>query len=227
MPEIFDPTSMQSTKLAASNKTPEEKPQVKPVVKKKAAVRKQSKGEAIASSFFVSTFKDVINYVLWDVVIPNAKYGFEEMVSAATSAMLWGNDGRGGSKRGYSKNGRNGYETSYTSYYRSSERDGRGYSKPKPNGPECSEDRYGVTFEGLDREDAYRLRDSLIDWLDSYHEVPLDIAKAYAGISEVDIPYLDKQVGWYSLAELKIKKRPQPGRRDSFAVELPPLERLD
>lgn len=227
MPEVFNPSTLKSAKPASSK--PEEKPQVKPVVKAKANIRKQSKGEAIASSFFVSTAKDVTEYVVWEVLIPNLKDVLYDMIDGTALMMLWGNDGRS-SRRGYSsKKGRNGHETSYTSYYRSSEREGRGYSNSKPwsNSPECSEDRYGVTFEGLDREDAYRLRDSLIDWLDSYHEVPLDIAKAYAGIPEVDIPYLDKQVGWYSLAELKIKKRPQPGRRDSFAVELPPLERLD
>ena len=223
MPEIFNPASLNGEPKKQQG-APEPPTTVKPVVKKKANLRKQSTVEAIGANFFASTVKEVGNYLLWDIFIPNFKEVVYELIDGSALMLLWGNENRDHRGRGKKKDSNPYYQTSYSAYYKGER---SGYSKQPPRGPEFTEDRYGITFENLDREDAYRLRDSLIDWLEAYHEVPLDIAKAYAGIPEIDIPYLDKQVGWYSLAELKIKKRPRPGQRDSFAVELPAPERLD
>lgn len=207
-----------------------------PVVKGKTAIRKKTTGEALASSFFASTAKDVFDYVLWEVLVPNLKDVIYDMIDGTALMMLWGNEGRG--KRGHSQS--SSYNTSYTSYF-SGKKEGRKRSARQQSKAEPSpfvgnlyeddvtytEDRYGITFENLDRDSVYKLRDALIDWLESYHEVPLDIAKAYAGIPETDISYLDNQVGWYSLRGLTIKKRPIHGRANSFAMEMPPLERLE
>ena len=178
---------------------------------KGAKIRRKSSAEQAASSFFASTVKDVVDYVVWDILLPSLKEGVFSLITGGASMALFG-DSRGPVRGGKD---RNGY-TTYNSYYEG--------ERAASRGPRSRVDSRGgsISVDDLTRDEAYGIRDALIDYLDNYANVQVKDLYELAGCSET-VKYTDSQWGWYSLREMEVR----PLRNGMYSVIMPPVVRLE
>lgn len=178
---------------------------------KGAKIRRKSSAEQAASSFFASTVKDVVDYVVWDILLPSLKEGVFSLITGGASMALFG-DSRGPAR---GSKDRTGY-TTYNSYYEG--------ERAASRGPRSRVDSRGgsISVDDLTRDQAYSIRDALIDYLDNYANVQVKDLYELAGCSET-VKYTDSQWGWYSLREMEVR----PLRNGLYSVIMPPVVRLE
>lgn len=192
-----------------SKEEAEDRVEKRPVVKGRVTVKKDTIGKKFSDVFLSDTVDNVKNYLLFDVIVPAVKDLVVDMISNGTNMLVYGNSSARSSRK------RSGEKTSYTSYYRCSNKD-------KEEHRPVVRDRYGlkeIIFES--RGDAKEVMDMLKELLDKFKIV--SIADYYEISNAADLlDHTDRRYGWYELDDMSVIRD-----RDGYKIKLPRPEPLD
>lgn len=204
--EEFPPNSFSSKEGYSSLK--ERKPvksekRVEKVVKGKVVKRKKSMGRRLSETFLEDDSSNVLDYILYDVLIPSAKETLSNVVTNGIEMLLFG-EARGNRTvrdRGKSR-------VSYQSYY---DRDDR---KPKPRGRgrRTCHDFDDIIFDS--RGEAEEVLSALVDLIDDYDQATVGDFYDLVGMSGT---YVDTKWGWDNLSPAYIER----ARGGGYLIRLP------
>lgn len=187
MDETQYPSNSHKSKSQATENTKREAPRVEKVVSGSVTRKTETLGTKVKKTFIAEDMRNVADYIIHNVLIPNLKHGIDDGVSNGVHMLLFGSVTRSDSRRNV-----RGAIRSYDSYY-SSKRDQQVISNtPRRAGVFNSSD---YTFE--DRVDAERILDVLQDLI--YHYGVARVRDFYeaAGITNMD--WTTEDFGWRSL----------------------------
>lgn len=164
---------------------------VNPVIPVGRAVRqKKTLSRSIAKTFFGDEAKDVVEYVLYDVLIPAAKNTIQEVFSSGIEMFLFGET----RSRSRSRNRDRGHSTvSYGSYYRDRDEERRPAPRHRSRGRRFDLDE--IVFEHGD--EASEVLEALCDNLEKYEQVTVADFYELAGIDGGT--WADQKWGWEDL----------------------------
>jgi hypothetical protein len=188
----------------------EEAPVVKKKKKIKAIVAKQ-KEPSFMETFFGESAKEVIMYVLYDVLIPAAKTTIQDMVTTGIEMFLFGEGGTAPRRRG------EGSHISYSNFYQRNSRRDRGYGRHTSS---ASSRIDGISFES--RESAKAALEALLDLFGEYDQVSVADYYEIVGLND-RIVFTDRRIGW---EENINRARVVPGR-NGFIIDLPRPKELE
>jgi hypothetical protein len=197
---------------------PEKEPErkVESVVTNKVEVRKKSLLKRFTDIFIGGDSRSVLQYVVMDVLVPQAKDMMAEAVSSGFERMIYGES------RPHRRpvNGvRPGGPTNYTRY---------AVRGNNPLGRAGAEDRRTVTparkqsVEDLlfaTRVEAETVLDRMYDLLKEYESVSVADLYSLVGLTAT---YTDQKWGWVELHGSNLRRA-----RDGYTLDLPPASPLD
>lgn len=196
-----------SHRLKTVEEDPPEQKRVEKVIKGKLIKRKKSFLNNFSQTFFGDDAKSVMNYVIWDVLIPAAKETISDMVSTGVSMLLFGE----GSVRGSTPihRDKNVSRVSYNSFFnRNSSR-----SRISHEGPR---NRSRHNFDDLviaSRGEAEEVLSTLVDLIDEYDVA--SVADLYDALG-ITTDYSDNKWGWDNLNRAVVRRV-----RDGYILDLP------
>jgi len=181
-----------------------------PVVQGRSIKKKKTIGERFATTVYSQESKNIIDYVLYDVLIPATKATIMEMINSALDIKFYGTDNRR-DRRDRSRS--TGY-VSYSSYS----------SSPKERKPERREvlSRHPQKFEDVvmdSRSDAQIVLDSMAELVDAYGVCTVAEYYDFAGVNS---EWTDHKYGWDNLSTAVVRKI-----REGYIIDLPRAEALD
>ena len=189
----------------SNKKKDKKKERPEKIVKGTVKRKKKPLGEKAAELFIGEEFKNVVNYILYDIIIPEAKKAISDSVSDGIEMLLFG------SKRNDKKEvGRSGYR-SYTSYSNPSRRETRPIST-----------RNRRRFDDIileSRDDAEHVIDEMLELIDIFGMVSVADLYDLVGISG---DYTDNNYGWTTLRTANVRRV-----RSGYLIELPPPILID
>lgn len=199
----LDLSSMPNNSDAARNEKQKQEQKAKeivPVVSGNVTRRKQSVGRKFADTFFTESLETVKDYVIEDVVMPNIKDTFLDIVFQGLSMWLTG-DAKAGRRRGSgSSKSSGGYSpgrVSYQSYYDD--------PKPQTRGS-YTRRRDTYNFEDIilpSKGEAEKVIDRMIDILEQYEVVSVGDLYQLIGLSTENT---DFKYGWTNLESASTKR---------------------
>lgn len=186
----------------AKGKKPHKEKIVKGVVKR----RKKSVGEKAADLFIGEEFKNVVNYILYEIIIPEAKKAISDSVSDGIEMLLFGSSK---SKRDVNRN------RSYTNY--------SGYSNTniRTRNREAS-NRARHNFDDIiieSRQEAEEVIDGLVELIDIFGAASVADLYDLVGITG---SYTDNDYGWTNLRTADVRRV-----RSGYLLNLPKPTLLD
>jgi hypothetical protein len=189
-----------------------EREKIEPVVINPVSDRKKPLLKRIANIFIGGDSKSVVNYVLMDVLVPQAKEMLAEATSQGIERMIYG-ESSPGRRRGFA-NRPGGNATPYNRYaVRGNHPLGRAGA---PDRPVMAEPR-GQDVDDLlfaTRPEAELTLERMYDMLQNYETVSIaDLNSLIARTSS----YTDQKWGWTSLQGSRIF----PDRSAGYVLELP------
>lgn len=209
------PGNSKSTRTQSSET---EREKIEPVVINPVENRKKPLLKRIANIFIGGDSKSVVNYVLMDVLVPQAKEMLAEATSQGIERMIYG-ESRPSHRRGYSARPAGG-PTPYNRYaVRGNNPLGRaGSDDRRPVAEPRSQDVDDLLF--ATRIEAETTLDRMYDMLQNYETV--SVADLNSLISRSS-SYTDQKWGWTSLAGSRIF----PDRSRGYILELPRVTPID
>lgn len=186
-----------------------EKKVTEKVVKGNVKQKKQSLGKRISDSVLEDSSSNVMQYILWDVLIPAAKNTISDIIKGGLDMLLFG-EGSAPSSRVRRDRGKS--YVSYRSYYDEDKR----------------RDSYRVNrrathnFDDLifdSREDAEEVLNHLGDLIDEYSMA--SVADFYDMVG-VTSNFTDQKWGWYNINTARVVRC-----RDGYTIRLPRTEEID
>lgn len=190
---------------------------VEQVVSGEVSSRKKSLGRRLREMFIGGDTKTVVNYVISDVLIPQAKDMLSEAVSSGFEKWVYG-DARPNRRYGASRNPGPG-NTNYTRY---------AVRGNNPIGRHAQEDRRPTatvrtqTFDDLlfsSRVEAETVIDRMYDLLSNYDFVAVSDLHSLIGASS---DFTDQKWGWTDLKGTNVVRV-----RDGYVLSLPKIVPLD
>jgi len=207
MPEI-NKDEFPNNSRKAREQQKDETPRVSKVIHGSVIKKKTSFGHSILQAFTGDETKSVVDYVIWDVLIPAAKNTISEMVSTGIEMMLFG-EAKGSRSRDKNK--------SYVSY-------GSYFKKDSDRQPErherVSRNKYNFDeFILSTRGDAQEVLDGLLNQIDDY-----DVATVADLFDMIDVPgeFTDRKYGWDNLSRATVVRV-----RDGYILDLPKPQPLE
>lgn len=178
-----------------NNKPKEEDKRAKPVVKGETSVVKEGPGKSFFRALFNGSPSDVVNYLIYDRLIPMLQDGIYGMFAGSLERAIYGNSSRDRERRSHRND----------PYYYNSITDGDRRRGPKEDDRSYGRGRYSVP-EVLfhDREDAEDVLNALLNYFDEYGTVPVSY---YLDISDQKSEYTDNDWGWTSMAGVKVRPK--------------------
>lgn len=184
---------------------------IEKVTKGTVVQRKKSFGKKFAEAFGAREGQGVIDYILYDIIIPATKnMVVDSIINGAEMAILGEVRGR----RGYgSSSPRASYRYDRVSYRGDDRRDYRDrYDDRRP--PRGLYDYEDILFEGPHgKEDAEDVISGMIDILDAYGEVTVAALYELAGVTP---EYTVGNYGWTNLSSAHSRRV-----RDGYVLDLP------
>lgn len=177
---------------------------IKKVITGKVVRKKKPMIDRFAETFFGDDAGSVLNYVIYDVLIPAAKTTFLDMLNRGGERLLYGEDAP--VDRSKLRRNKGVTRVSYENYWDKDEKRNHRSSRPRRN----------IGFADIILESHSEAEDvlvSLVDMVDKYGEA--SVADLYALIDE-PASYTDNKFGWDNLSEALIKPV-----RGGYALHLP------
>lgn len=188
------------------NEPPKEEKRNEKVIEGTVIRKKKSLGSKIRETFFGSDADSVMQYVVFDVVVPAIKDTVVEVVTQGVERMFWGEAHR------YSRRGGRTFSRapeSYVSYRGYSSRGNDGYRSPdharrnvKENQRRRRHNMDNIIFST--RVEAQEVLERLENNIIRYDAAT--VADLYELVGEDTIPYTDENWGWYDLRNAGIRK---------------------
>lgn len=213
---------MTSSEFPGNSKTPrppqprENEKKIEQVVSGEVSTRKKSLGKRIKEIFIGGDSRSVLNYVVMDVLVPQAKDMITEAASQGFEKLIYGESRptrRFGSGRG---------PTNYTNYSRYATRGNNpiGRVEREERVPNAQLRSHGIDDILLaTRVEAETVIDRMYDLLREYKTV--SIADLYALIG-VTSTYVDQNWGWTDLHGAGVQRV-----REGYVLNLPRPQPLD
>lgn len=211
MPDFPSNSKSQPPKPAAPEKV------IEPVVVSEAASRKKSLGRRLREVFIGGDSKSVVNYVIADVLIPQAKDMFVEAVSTGFERMIYGENRSRRPGGGYRPNVGAG-PTNYTRYAdRGNNPIGRHASGRQPNASLRTQSIDDILL--ATRVEAEAVVERMYDILENYDSVSVADLHGLLGWSS---SYTDNKWGWTDLNGTDVRRV-----REGYILVLPKTTALD
>jgi hypothetical protein len=197
---------------------PEREKKIESVVLNAVENRKKPLLKRIAHIFIGGDSKSVVNYVLMDVLVPQAKEMLAEATSQGIERMIYG-EARPGHRRGYSARASSG-STPYNRY---------AVRGNNPLGRAGADDRRQVVeprTQDVDdllfatRVEAETTLERMYDLIENYETVSVADLNS---LIERTSSYTDQKWGWTNLAGSRIF----PDRNRGYVLELPRVRPID
>ena len=180
-----------------TEKPQEERKKIEPVAQGKA--KKKSSGRKMADVFVAEDVTSVKDYIVMDVLVPAVKKALSDIITNGIDMLLYGetkSKSRGSESR-----------VSYTSYYKSRDRDYERGARTRARG-------YDYDDIILDtRREAEEVLDRMDDLLDTYGVVSVADLYDLVGITG---NYTDNKYGWTNLRNADVQRV-----RDGYLLKLP------
>lgn len=206
------PNNSDKARAKAQNK-PEK---LEKVTKGMVIQKKKSFGRRFAEAFGAREGQGVLDYILYDIVIPATRNMVFDSIQNGAEMLIFGEIRGRRYGRGYSDNGR-GYRYDRVSYR---DDDRRGYGRDRRD----DDDRYGRRvpngvndYEDLlfaSQYDAETVISKLIDLIDAYNQATISDLYDLAGQTAPD--YACGNYGWRNLSTARSKRV-----RDGYILDLP------
>lgn len=192
-----------------SHRDRNEKTEKKVKVVHKAKVSKKPVGKRAAEAIVSEDTGNVMQYILYDVLIPAFKNTLSDIVSGGIQMLLFGSSSERDSRI------RRDRDRSYVSYSKYYDRDDRRETRPLRS---RYRDFDSIGFDT--RDEAEEVLSYLIDYLDQYDYVSVGDFFDIVGMTS---EYTDQKWGWYNLNRAVVKRH----RRGYYYVMLPHPQALD
>lgn len=185
-------------------------------LEKVATGRVVTRQKPLLARLFGDNLKNALYFIVYDVLIPEARNTFVSMVKDGIDVMVYG-EGTKDNRRGNIRRDRG---RSYVSYSKMYDRDSR-FDRNKERRRSHSKASHRFDDIVLDRiEDAELVLSNLVDLIDDY-----GIAKVSDFYDQVDLnaDYVDYKWGWDNLSDAHIERE-----RDGWILRMPkpiPLDR--
>jgi hypothetical protein len=198
---------------------PEREKKIEPVVTSTVENRKKPLLKRIAHIFIGGDSKSVVNYVLMDVLVPQAKEMLAEATSQGIERMIYG-EARPGHRRGYSSRPSGGPATAYNRYaVRGNNPLGRaGADDRRPVAEPRTQDVDDLLF--ATRPEAELTLERMYDLIENYETVSIADLNS---LIERSSSYTDQKWGWTNLSGSRI----YPDRNRGYVLELPRVRPID
>ena len=188
---------------------------LKPVVKR-SDVKVEKKGflEKVAGSFVSESFKDIMSYALYEIVIPGIKDGF----FSTLEHMFYGGSSSSSYRRSYdSRRSSSREHTNYSSYYKSSLRDEDRRDRRYGRDEEREKTDYRRIIVRTEK-DARSIVDAMRDYIHDYDSV--SVARLLDLIDEPG-KYTDNNWGWTRESDINYRRV-----RNGYLIDVPEAEYL-
>lgn len=206
--EVY-PNNSDSAKAKIRKTEEKEATKLKKVTHGKVIQKKKTFGRKFAEAFGAREGQGVIDYILYDIIIPATKNMIvDSIIDGAEMAILGEVRGRRGSGRGYNGD-RSRYRYDRVSY--------RGDDRDRRDGREDRYDRRGMRdYEDLlfdSQNDAEDVLSSMIDMIEAYDQVTVADLYDLAGVTP---EYTCGNYGWRNLSTARSRRV-----RDGYVLDLP------
>lgn len=217
VPEDF-PNKSETAQRRKEEPPREEKPIVK-VTKGKVTIRKKPLGRRFAEAFGAQEGQGVIDYILYDIIVPATKNMLLDSISDGVEMALFG-EVRGRRRR--SSDNRSRYAYDRVSYrddrdrYRNDRRDRRDDRYGRDHRDDIQERRSMRDYEDIvfnSKQDAEDVISSLVDMIDEYGQATVADLYDLAGITP---EYTYGNYGWTNLSSATSVRD-----RDGYTLRLP------
>lgn len=194
------------------------KKKVEKVVKGKVVKRKKSLGRRMSETFLEEDGGSVMQYVIYDILIPAAKDTLSDLVKGGIEMLLYG-EGGSRSRETYRDRGRS-YSQSRVSYNRMYGRDDdRRLSPPRDRrGRRACHDFDDIILDS--REEAKMVLDELKNLIDQYDWASVE---EFYDLVGMETSYVDCRWGWTNLRDAYIERV----RGGGYVIRLPRTEPRD
>lgn len=191
IPEIPSNSLVSKSSLTSTiEKEKPEKPEIKPVHKVK-----KSLGQKFKDVLFGDDAKDVSEYVLWDIVLPNVKKLFYDTICGFAGKVFLGEDYSPSNGRLVRDRGQT-LVRDYSSISSNKAKQQQRYQRPVERSIRPGINDFD-TYVIESKREAESVLEYLVDILDEYGEVSVN--DFYDAIN-VSPPYTSQYKGWYDLA---------------------------
>lgn len=193
-------------------KTKKSPPKLEKVVTNKAIEKPTSVGSRLKSTFSAESTSAVMDYLLFDVVIPNTKSLIMDMLTQGVERKMYG-DGSGGRRNTHSRTAP-GY-TAYNRAYKSNNDRGDISRRNLSHTAKANHDFGEIVLET--RGEAEIVIDTMTERIQDY-----DVVTVYDLYELVDITgdFTDNKYGWTDARGFRIKRV-----RNGYLLDLPrPIE---
>lgn len=214
IPNATDGVELEDMELKSNANVDKEGIKVPPIPLKKVIGRpgrirrrKKSPLSKLTSVLFGEDAKQVIDYILHDVLIPAAKSTITDMVTGGIERLVYGDEGARSSRL---RRDKGQSVVSYSSFYKDRDRQTQ---RPK---------RRGRTIDDLifdKREEADRILDNLLAILEEYECV--SVADLYDAVGITSNDFTIQNYGWTNLRDASVDRI-----RGGFLLNLPETEAL-
>lgn len=205
------PSNSHTTKEYSSLSKPVKKQvkekHVEKVIKGKVVKKKKSTGKRLAETFLEDDSHNVLEYIIYDILIPSAKETLSNVVSNGIEMLLFG-ESRG--SRTYRDRGKS--RVSYQNYYDRDER-----RTPSRNRRRTCHDFDDIILDS--RGEAEQVLSSLVDLVDEYGQATVGDFYDLVGMSS---NYTDSKWGWDNLGPAYVERT-----RSGYMIHLPKTIILD
>lgn len=195
-----------------SSRPPQEEKKIEAVVTNEVKTQKPSLLKRFRNVFIGGDSRTVVQYVLMEVLVPQAKDIVTEVVSQGVEKLVYG-EARPGTRR---YGARPGGSTNYTRYAGIGNRPlGSTMRDPRDRPPNPAQPR-GQTFDDLlfaTRVEADTVLEHMYDLLNEYDLVSVADLNSLTNRSS---SYVDQKWGWTSLQGSQVRRS-----RDGYVLDLP------
>lgn len=196
---------------------------IKPIVTGKVVRKPQSLGRKFNKAFFGMGFRETVDDVLWNVIIPDARHMAEDIITGAVRRAIWGESRptRGSDLYGRATNFIASRHTNYARQYQVPSRPVQADPPPREIG---RQERKYHNFDELvipTRHDAERVLENMYLVLDSYQRVTV---AAFYSMLDISPDQTDNTWGWTDLMSSEVRRHSSGG----YYIRLPrpsPLNR--
>lgn len=185
-----------------------EKKVTEKVIKGTVKKKKKSLISRVSDSMLEDSSSNVLEYIVWDVLVPAAKNTISDIIKGGLDMLLFG-EGSAPSRQVRRERGKS--YVSYRSYYDGDRRDNyRVNHRATHNFDDLIFDR---------REEAEEVLNRLGDLIDEYNMA--SVADFYDMVG-VTSNFTDQKWGWYNINTARVVRC-----RDGYTIRLPRTEELD
>lgn len=196
---------------ANSHKAKQEKREerkVEKVIKGSVIQKKKTLGRKMSETFLGDDSKNVVQYIIYDVLIPAAKSTISDMVSGGIEMLLFGETRGRNTRRDKGKS-----YVSYSSYYKNDDRTNR--DRERSNRARHNFDDIILETRG----EAEEVLSTLVDMIDDYGMA--SVADLYDAVG-ITSNFTDNKYGWTNLSSASVSRV-----RDGYLINLPRTTLLD